>query len=104
MKFNLPFQTILARDARKNEANLRKKQEQLDRTLSELVKRQIKFEENYGTTKNSITERLLKPALLPLEDFRVNADTNNVLYWPAVFCYPEFTFSDFQQQLCEDST
>jgi tetratricopeptide (TPR) repeat protein len=96
--------TVLARDARKNAANLRKKREQLDRTLEELQKRAVKFEDNYGTSRTAITEKMLKPVLLPLEDFRVSTDPNNVLYWPAVFCYPEFTFSDFQQQLCEDTT
>uniref|UniRef100_A0A1A9VZ45 Cns1/TTC4 wheel domain-containing protein n=1 Tax=Glossina brevipalpis TaxID=37001 RepID=A0A1A9VZ45_9MUSC len=51
---------------------------------------------------------LLKPKFAPLEDFPVHFDNddddNKTLVWPAAFSYPEFLFSDFQQQLSEEVT
>lgn len=68
----------------------------------ELEKRKIKFEDR--KLNSPITEKLIQPKLAPLEDFPVSIDDNGLLTWPVSFCYPEFLFSDFQQQVSEDVT
>lgn len=67
------------------------------RTVAELTVRGIRFEEQ--TPKTRIQD-LLQPAYVPLEDFPIRIEQlSDELVWPAVFCYPEFEFCDFQQQL-----
>lgn len=78
----------------------KRKQDKINRTITELEKRKIKFEENRDN--GTIVIDYLKPRLAPLEDFMVSADENGVLSWPVVFCYPEFLYTDFQQQLSEE--
>ncbi|CAD7089394.1 unnamed protein product [Hermetia illucens] len=90
------------RDERKRAAIRKKQQTQFQRLLDALKTRQIKFDDI--PNDKDITEERLKPKLLPLEDHPVSLDENNVLTWPAAFSYPEFLFSDFQQQLSEDVT
>uniref|UniRef100_A0A182FT99 TPR_REGION domain-containing protein n=2 Tax=Anopheles albimanus TaxID=7167 RepID=A0A182FT99_ANOAL len=87
------------RDERKAAQKVREREAQLQRTCDELRKRAVKFEEPDALTD----EQKLRPRLAPLEDFMVSADTDGVLHWPAVFCYPEFHTTDFQQQLSEDT-
>lgn len=89
------------RDARKQNALERKKQEQLEKTVNALALRNVKFD---GQKGNEITVELMRPCLGPLEDFPVHLDDDGQsLIWPAAFCYPEFLFSDFQQQLSENA-
>ncbi|KAJ6639138.1 DNA polymerase interacting tetratricopeptide repeat-containing, protein of 47 kDa [Pseudolycoriella hygida] len=92
----------LSRDQRKLNAMSKKKEDALNRTLMELNKRNIQFEDR--KLNSPITETLIQPKLAPLEDFPVSLDENGLLVWPISFCYPEFLFSDFQQQVCEDVT
>ncbi len=66
----------------------------------ELDKRNIKFEDR--KFNSPITESLIQPKLAPLEDFPISMDEHGLLIWPVSFCYPEFLFSDFQQQVSED--
>ncbi|XP_065086031.1 DNA polymerase interacting tetratricopeptide repeat-containing, protein of 47 kDa [Ochlerotatus camptorhynchus] len=96
----LAKKTTKARDARKTTQAERRKQEQLTRTLDALKKREVKFEEPDALTN----EKRLKPILGPLNEFMVKADSNGVLHWPTVFCYPQFLTTDFQQQLSEECT
>ncbi|XP_053687650.1 DNA polymerase interacting tetratricopeptide repeat-containing, protein of 47 kDa [Sabethes cyaneus] len=88
------------RDARRAAQAERTKLEQQTRTMEQLRKRKIKFEEHDALTN----VKRLKPRLAPLEDFMVKADSNGVLHWPTVFCYPQFLSTDFQQQLSEEYT
>lgn len=88
------------RDERKRANDERKKGELLSRTVAELKKRGIRFEEQTNKTR---LEDLLRPVYIPLEEFPICIDQlNDVLRWPAVFCYPEFEFCDFQQSLNDD--
>ncbi|XP_053670282.1 DNA polymerase interacting tetratricopeptide repeat-containing, protein of 47 kDa [Anopheles nili] len=97
--------SALARKAshdRNERKEAREEQEKLrrwNRLQEELRKRSVKFEERDALED----ERKLRPRLAPLEDFMVSCDENGVLYWPVVFCYPEFHTTDFQQQLSEDT-
>ncbi|XP_055626999.1 DNA polymerase interacting tetratricopeptide repeat-containing, protein of 47 kDa [Toxorhynchites rutilus septentrionalis] len=88
------------RDARKASQIHRKKIDELEKTREQLRQRGVKFEEKDALTN----EERLKPKLLPLENFMVKADSNGVLHWPTVFCYPQFLSTDFQQQLSEECT
>ncbi|XP_062554417.1 DNA polymerase interacting tetratricopeptide repeat-containing, protein of 47 kDa [Armigeres subalbatus] len=99
-KSTLAKKVAQERDARKVAQLERRKQEQLERTLDALKKREVQFEERDALTN----EKRLKPRLAPLEDFMVKADSNGVLHWPTVFCYPQFLSTDFQQQLSEECT
>ncbi|XP_058834519.1 DNA polymerase interacting tetratricopeptide repeat-containing, protein of 47 kDa [Topomyia yanbarensis] len=99
-KTTLAKRATKERDARKAAQAERVKQEQLKRTIEQLKQRGVKFEEPDALTK----VKRLKPRLLPLEDFMVKADSNGVLHWPTVFCYPQFLSTDFQQQLSEECT
>lgn len=92
--------TLKERDERKAEQAKRRKLEQHGRTVEQLKERGVKFEEKDALTN----EASLKPRLAPLEDFIVTADSNGVLHWPTVFCYPQFLSTDFQQQLSEELT
>lgn len=92
--------TTKERDERKAEQAKRRKVEQYTRTVEQLKQRGVTFEEKDALTN----EARLKPRLAPLEDFMVTADSNGVLYWPTVFCYPQFLSTDFQQQLSEELT
>lgn len=92
--------TLKERDERKAEQAKRRKVEQFARTVEQLKERGVKFEEKDALTN----EARLKPRLAPLEDFIVTADSNGVLHWPTVFCYPQFLSTDFQQQLSEELT
>lgn len=91
-----------ARDQRKVNAANKKKEDLVNRTLTELERRKIKFEDR--KLNAPITQSLIQPKLAPLEDFPVSMDENGALVWPVSFCYPEFLFSDFQQQVSEDVT
>lgn len=91
-----------ARDQRKLNATNKKKEGLLNKILTELEQRKIKFEDR--KLNSPITESLIQPKLAPLEDFPVTMDDHGLLIWPVSFCYPEFLFSDFQQQVSEDVT
>lgn len=85
------------RDERKREVELKKQGEVVTRTVNELTKRSIKFEEQTDKTR---IQDILRPIYAPLEDFPIHIDQLGVgLVWPACFCYPEFEYCDFQQEL-----
>lgn len=90
-----------ARNHRKQLIKAKRDLEKFHRLKDALEERQVKFE-----CKSSITMDLIKPKFLPLEDFPVHFDDDDqkTLIWPAAFSYPEFLFSDFQQQLSEEVT
>uniref|UniRef100_A0A1A9ZPI1 Cns1/TTC4 wheel domain-containing protein n=1 Tax=Glossina pallidipes TaxID=7398 RepID=A0A1A9ZPI1_GLOPL len=90
-----------ARNHRKQLIKAKRDLEEFHRLKDALEERQVKFE-----CKSSITMELIKPKFSPLEDFPVHFDDDDqkTLIWPAAFSYPEFLFSDFQQQLSEEVT
>lgn len=91
------------RDQRKLANEIKKKGECLSRTVAELTKRRIRFEEQ---TERTRIQDILRPIYVPLEEFPIHIDEFNgdSLIWPAVFCYPEFEFCDFQQELNDNVT
>ncbi|KAL9913352.1 DNA polymerase interacting tpr containing protein of 47kD isoform 1-T2 [Glossina fuscipes fuscipes] len=90
-----------ARNHRKQLIKAKRDLEEFHRLTDALEERQVKFE-----CKSLITKELIKPKFSPLEDFPVHFDDEDqkTLIWPAAFSYPEFLFSDFQQQLSEEVT
>nr|XP_014096578.2 DNA polymerase interacting tetratricopeptide repeat-containing, protein of 47 kDa [Bactrocera oleae] len=89
------------RDQRKEAAEAKRRIVSFQRLTEALKSRGIKFDD----LKNNkpITEELLRPKFLPLEDHPVHLDHDSeTLVWPTAFSHPEFLFSDFQQQLSED--
>lgn len=92
----------LLRDQRKEQTEQRRKGETLKRTIDELKARNIKFEEQVPGASIPY-EQLIRPHYLPLEEFPIQMTESMQLRWPAVFCYPEFTLCDFQQQLTDDN-
>ncbi|XP_054741289.1 DNA polymerase interacting tetratricopeptide repeat-containing, protein of 47 kDa isoform X1 [Anastrepha obliqua] len=92
----------IERDLRKEAAETKNRLGRLQRLFDALQLRSIKFDDQ---KKNMpITEELLHPKFLPLEDHPVHLDDDNeTLIWPAAFSYPEFLFSDFQQELPENA-
>lgn len=87
-------------EQRKTAAQHRKKSEKLSRTVAELTKRGIKFEEQ---TDKSRIEDLLTPVYDPLTEFPIHIqESGDGLTWPAIFCYPELELCDFQQGLEDD--
>ncbi|XP_055917637.1 DNA polymerase interacting tetratricopeptide repeat-containing, protein of 47 kDa [Eupeodes corollae] len=89
------------RNERKAAAEAKKKLTRFHRTIDAIKDRGVKFDDMKPNTR--LTEELLRPKFLPLEDFPVHLDEDNILIWPAAFSYPEFMFSDFQQNLNEDA-
>lgn len=92
-----------ARDERKQLAVMKKKSENVLKTIAALEARKIRFE-NHKNQDGDITEELIRPYLAPLEDFPVHLDEDGSLIWPTAFCYPEFEISEFQQNLSENTT
>lgn len=90
------------RDDRKEQAEQRRKGETLKRTIDELKRRKISFEEQIRDDDIPY-EHLIRPNYIPLEEFPIQIAESGQLRWPAVFCYPEFTLCDFQQQLMDDN-
>lgn len=90
-----------ARNHRKQLIKAKRDLEEFHRLKDALEERQVNFE-----CKSSITKELIKPKFSPLEDFPVHFDDEDqkTLICPAAFSYPEFLFSDFQQQLSEEVT
>lgn len=103
LKKNKTKKLDLERNKRKELALQKKKIQQMHNLLKALDERKVKFDDIKPGTH--ITEELLRPKFLPLEDFPVHLDEDNkTLIWPAAFSYPEFLYSDYQQQLSEEAT
>ncbi|XP_068148266.1 DNA polymerase interacting tetratricopeptide repeat-containing, protein of 47 kDa [Drosophila tropicalis] len=94
------------RNQRKELAEARRRASRLQKLKDAVEQRSIKFDDQRLNKKLDITEELLRPKFLPLEDYPVHLDEadGSTLIWPAAFSYPEFLFSDFQQQLPETAT
>ncbi|KAH8272813.1 hypothetical protein KR018_000475, partial [Drosophila ironensis] len=93
------------RNQRKEAADAKRRLNRFHRLREAIEQRAVKFDDQKIGQKANITEELLRPKFLPLEDHPVHLDDDgSTLVWPAAFSYPEFLFSDFQQQLPETAT
>ncbi|KAH8267366.1 hypothetical protein KR026_001067 [Drosophila bipectinata] len=93
------------RNQRKEAAEAKRRLTRFHRLKDAIEQRAIKFDDQRVGKKMELTEELLRPKFLPLEDHPVHLDNDSsTLVWPAAFSYPEFLFSDFQQQLPETAT
>ncbi|XP_073847339.1 DNA polymerase interacting tpr containing protein of 47kD [Musca autumnalis] len=103
LKKNKTKKQEIERSKRKEAAMEKKKLQRLHNLLRALDERNVKFDDI--RPGKPITEELLRPKFLPLEDYPVHLDEDNTtLIWPAAFQYPEFMYSDYQQQLSEEAT
>ncbi|XP_030375283.1 tetratricopeptide repeat protein 4 [Scaptodrosophila lebanonensis] len=94
----------MERNQRKQAAEAKRRLTHFHKLRDALEHRSVKFDDLKAN--KHITEELLRPKFLPLEDFPVHLDSADgvSLIWPAAFSYPEFLLSDFQQQLPESAT
>lgn len=103
LKKNKSKKLEVERNQRKSAAEQKKKVQRHQRLCDALEERKVKYDDQ-RPGKQNITEELLKPKFLPLEDYPVHLDDDNqTLLWPAAFSYPEYLYSDFQQQLSENA-
>ncbi|XP_016958379.1 DNA polymerase interacting tetratricopeptide repeat-containing, protein of 47 kDa [Drosophila biarmipes] len=95
----------IERNQRKEAAEAKRRLTRFHRLRDAIEQRAIKFDDQKVGKKATLSEELLRPKFLPLEDHPVHLDEDgSTLVWPAAFSYPEFLFSDFQQQLPETAT
>ncbi|KAI8037235.1 DNA polymerase interacting tetratricopeptide repeat-containing, protein of 47 kDa [Drosophila gunungcola] len=95
----------IERNQRKEAAEAKRRLTRFHRLRDAIEQRAIKFDDQRVGKKAALTEELLQPKFLPLEDHSVHLDEDgSTLVWPAAFSYPEFLFSDFQQKLPETAT
>ncbi|XP_065368090.1 DNA polymerase interacting tetratricopeptide repeat-containing, protein of 47 kDa [Calliphora vicina] len=91
------------RNERKEAIEKKKKAQYYHRLCNALEERKVKYDDQQPG-KEIVNEELLKPKFLPLEDYPVHLDEDNkTLIWPAAFSYPEYLYSDFQQNLSEEA-
>ena len=97
--------TAKQRDERKLQMAEKKKRQEFQTVVQALINRKAKFEEvKGGDLSSKLTPDIIKPIVEPLENHPVSLDKHGILYWPVIFCYPEYQLSDLQQQLSEDIT
>lgn len=93
------------RNERKIQMQEKKKRQEFQTLVQSLIQRRAKFEEiKNGHIDADLTPELIKPTIAPLENFPISMDKNGTIHYPVVFCYPEFSTCDFQQQLSEMET
>ncbi|XP_045158938.2 tetratricopeptide repeat protein 4-like [Mercenaria mercenaria] len=99
------LQKAVERDKRKEKAT-EKKDLSKDLKLIQTIQQR-------GITLNKINKMVtgeedLSPALLESVEThnphgaKVHLDANNILYWPVMFLYPEYTETDYIQMFCEN--
>lgn len=86
------------RNLRREEAKKRHKNKEESAVLREIGKRNINIELKH----NTLNIAQLEPNFPELAHRPVCLDSNNRLYWPVVFMYPEYKIMDFIQDFCED--
>lgn len=105
-KIAITKKTGKLRDERKLQMLEKAKRQAFQTLVQNLIQRKVKFEEIHkGDLSADLTPEILRPKVDPLEFHPVSLDntTGNVFY-PAIFCYPEFQLTDLQQQLSEMMT
>lgn len=101
-KIAITKKTEKLRDERKLQMLEKKKRQDFQTLVQVLMQRKVKFEEvRKGNLSSDLTPEILKPKVEPLEFFPVSLDKQGNVYYPAIFCYPEFQLTDLQQQLNE---
>lgn len=104
-KLAITAKTTKLRDERKLQMAEKKKRQDFQTLVQVLIQRKVKFEElRKGNISSDLTQDILKPKVEPLEYFPVSLDKHGTVYYPAIFCYPEFQLTDLQQQLSEMMT
>ena len=104
-KVAIAKKTEKLRDERKIQMSEKKKRQDFQTLVQVLIQRKVKFEEIRNKDLSShLTPEILKPKVDPLEYHPVSLDKHGTVYYPAIFCYPEFQLTDLQQQLCELTT
>lgn len=93
------------RDERKTQMLEKKKRQEFQTLVHALMQRKVKFEEvRNGDLGSKLTPEFLRPKVDPLEYHPVSLDNQGNVYWPVIFCYPEYQLTDLQQQLIETIT
>lgn len=104
-KLAITKKTEKLRDERKQLMSEKKKRQEFQTLVQVLMQRNVKFEElRRGNLSSDLTPEILKPKVDPLEYHPVSLDKHGTVYYPAIFCYPEFQLTDLQQQLNETIT
>ena len=93
------------RNERKVQMQEKKKRQEFQTLVQALIQRNVKFEEiQKGDLSSLLSIETIRPKIEPLEKSPVSLDQHGSLYWPIVFCYPEFTITDIQQSAHEMQT
>lgn len=93
------------RDERKAQMHEKKKRQEFQTLVQVLMQRKVKFEElRRGNLSSDLTPEILKPKVEPLEFHSITLDKEGFVYYPAIFCYPEFQLTDIQQRMHEMMT
>lgn len=104
-KIAITKKTEKLRDERKVQMQEKKKRQDFQTLVQALVQRKVKFEEIYkGELSSDLTPEILKPKVDPLENHPVTLDKHGTVFYPVIFCYPEYQLTDLQQQLSEQLT
>jgi len=93
------------RNERKIQMEEKKKRQEFQSLIQALIQRNVKFEEvPKGDLSSLMSMDTIKPKIEPLEQHPVSLDQHGSIYWPIVFCYPEFTITDIHQSTHEMQT
>ncbi|XP_070503468.1 DNA polymerase interacting tetratricopeptide repeat-containing, protein of 47 kDa [Chironomus tepperi] len=97
------FKAEKHRNERKIQMQEKRKRQEFQSLIKALIQRNVKFE-NIQDLSTLISNETIKPKIEPLEQFPVSLDQDGSIYWPIVFCYPEFATTDIQQSAHEMQT
>lgn len=101
-KLAITKKTEKLRDERKTQMAEKKKRQEFQTLVQVLMQRKVKFEElRNGNISSDLTPEILQPKVDPLEYHSVSLDKHGTVYYPGIFCYPEFQLTDIQQQMNE---
>lgn len=104
-KVAIAKKTEKLRDERKLQMAEKAKRQSFQTLVQNLIQRKVKFEEiRKGDLSADLTPEILRPKVDPLEFHPVTLDKTGTVYYPAIFCYPQFQLTDLQQQLSETLT
>jgi hypothetical protein len=105
LKVALSRRTERERNERKIQMQEKKKRQEFQTLTQALINRKVKFEEvKSRDLAKDLTFEIIQPKIDPLHDFPISIQSDGTIYYPAIFCYPEFKLTDIQQQLIEHVT
>lgn len=105
LKVAISRRTERERNERKTQMAEKKKRQEFQTLTQALIHRKVKFEEvKGGNLAKDLTVEIIEPKIEPLQDFPISIQSDGTIYYPAVFCYPQFKLTDIQQQLIEQVT